>query len=276
MSSQAQKAEALRALHQGPKIVLFPNAWDVASARVVEALGYPAVATTSAGCANMLGYADSQRISRGEMLDIVGRIARAVKVPVTADMEAGYATTAEQMYGTTIALIESGAVGLNLEDSGQDESSLIELNLQLEKIRAVREASEKASVRLVLNARTDAYWWKGSRPETKMDDTVHRANAFRKAGADCVFVPGLRTLKEIGEFLRQSPGALNVLGGAGVPSIAELEAIGVRRVSLGSGPYRAALGLMRRIACQLRDEGSYSLIAEYGIPFAEVNQLLEE
>ena len=126
----------------------------------------------------------------------------------------------------------------------------------------------------MLNARTDAYWWKGARPETKMDDTVHRANAFRQAGADCVFVPGLRALNEIGEFLRQSPGPLNILGGAGVPSITELERAGVRRVSIGSGAYRAALGLMKRIASQLRDGGSFGLIEEFMIPSAETNKLL--
>jgi len=276
VSSQSQKAEALRALHQGPKIVLFPNAWDVASAKTVEALGFPAIATTSAGVANMLGYVDGQNISRGEMLDIVGRIAHAVKVPVTADMEAGYATTSEQMYDTAIELIQSGAVGLNLEDSEDGERRLVDLNVQLEKIGALREAGEKAGVKLVLNARTDAYWWKGARPEAKMADAVHRANAFRQAGADCVFVPGLKTMTEIGEFLRQSPGPLSVLGGAGVPSIAELGRAGVRRVSLGSGPYRAALGLLRRIATQLRDGGSYDLVAEYLIPAAETNALLEK
>jgi 2-methylisocitrate lyase-like PEP mutase family enzyme len=276
VSSQAQKAEVLRTLHHGPKIVLFPNAWDVASAKTVEALGFPAVATTSAGIANMLGYIDGQNISRGEMLDIVGRIAQAVKVPVTADMEAGYATTPEQMYDTATELIQCGAVGLNLEDSEEAERRLLDLNLQLEKIRALREAGEKTGVKLVLNARTDAYWWRGARTETKMDETVHRANAFREAGADCVFVPGLRQLDEIGEFLRQSAGPLNVLGGAGVPSIAELERAGVRRVSLGSGPYRAALGLMRRIASQLRDQGTYDLVAEYLIPPAETNKLLAQ
>lgn len=276
VSSQSQKAEALRALHQGPKIVLFANAWDVAGAKTVEALGLQAIATTSAGIANMLGYIDGQNISRGEMLEMVGRIAKAVKVPVTADMEAGYAKTPEEMYDTATELIQCGAVGLNLEDSEDGERRLVDLGLQLDKIRALREAGEKAGVKLVLNARTDAYWWKGARPETKMDDTVHRANAFRKAGADCVFVPGLRALNEIGEFLRQSPGPLNVLGGAGVPSIAELERAGVRRVSIGAGAYRAALGLMRRIATQLRDEGTFDLIGEFMIPFAETNKLLAQ
>jgi 2-methylisocitrate lyase-like PEP mutase family enzyme len=276
MNSQSQKAEALRALHQGPKIVLFANVWDVAGARTVEALGFPAIATTSAGIANLLGYVDGQNISRGEMLDMVSRIARAVKVPVTADMEAGYARTAEEMYDTATELIEAGAVGLNLEDSEEEEQRLTDLSLYLEKIGALREAGEKCGINLVLNARTDAYWWQGARPETRMAEAVHRANAFRHAGADCVFVPGLKAPAEIAEFLRQSPGPLNVLGIPGAPTVTELECLGVRRVSIGSGGFRAALGLMKRIARQLREEGKYDLIAEFLIPAAETNRLLRK
>src|SRR4051812_6322807 len=129
---QSAKAETLRKLHHGPRAVVFPNVWDATSARVVEELGYPAVATTSAGIANMLGYADGQNISRDEMLSIVSLVARVVRVPVTADMEAGYADTADQMYETATALIRSGGAGLNLEDSGDGETRLIDLALQLE------------------------------------------------------------------------------------------------------------------------------------------------
>lgn len=276
MLSQSEKAETLRELHQGPKILLFSNAWDVASAKTVEALGFPAIATTSAGIANLLGYVDGQNISRGEMLEVVSRIARAVKLPVTADMEAGYARTPEEMYDTATELIEAGAVGLNLEDSEDEEQRLTDLAFYLEKVRALREAGEKCGVKLVLNARTDAYWWKGARPETRLAEAVHRANAFRQAGADCVFVPGLKAPAEIAEFLRQSPGPLNVLGVPGAPPIAELERLGVRRVSIGSGGYRAALGLMKRISTQLRDEGNYDLITEFLLPSAETNKLLRE
>jgi 2-methylisocitrate lyase-like PEP mutase family enzyme len=271
---QAAKAETLRKLHQGPRAVVFPNVWDATSARVVEELGYPAIATTSAGIANMLGYADGQNISRDEMLSIVSLVARVVRVPVTADMEAGYADTADQMYETATSLIRSGGVGLNLEDSEGGETSLIDLPLQLEKIAALREASAKSGVSLVLNARTDAYWWKGAKPETRMAETVRRANAFRKAGADCVFVPGLTALDDIHTFLRESPGPLNILGGPGVASIPELEAAGVRRVSIGSGGYRTAIGIMQKLARELKEQGTYQLLSEHAIPFA-LSQLLQ-
>jgi 2-methylisocitrate lyase-like PEP mutase family enzyme len=141
-------------------------------------------------------------------------------------------------------------------------------------VKALRQASEDYGVRLVLNARTDAYWWKGSQPKTRMKETIRRANAFREAGADCIFVPGLKDLDEIRLFLRESPGPLNVLAGPGVPSISELETAGVRRVSLGSGGHRAAMGLVRKILLQLQQQGTYELLGEYALPFAEINDLL--
>jgi 2-methylisocitrate lyase-like PEP mutase family enzyme len=271
---QTAKAETLRKLHHGPRAAVFPNVWDATSARIVEELGYPAVATTSAGVANMLGYPDGENISRDEMLSIVSLVARTVRVPVTADMEAGYAISAEQMYETATALIRSGGVGLNLEDSEENESRLVELPLYLEKVAALREASSKLGVKLVLNARTDAYWWKGAQPATRMAETIKRANAFRGAGADCVFVPGLRDLNDIRRLLKESPGPLNILGGPGAPPISDLEAAGVRRVSIGSGGYRTAIGIMQKLAAQLKEQGTYELINEHAIPFA-FSQLLQ-
>src|SRR6202047_1072143 len=130
MQAQAHKAELLRKLHAGPRILVFPNAWDVASARIVEELGFPAIATTSAGIAATLGYPDGQRISRDEMLGVVARIAKAVHLPVTADVEAGYGMTVEDLTETVKAVVAAGAVGINLEDvTGSDESSQVGLGL---------------------------------------------------------------------------------------------------------------------------------------------------
>ncbi len=142
MRMQAKKAEQFRKLHHGPPVLLLPNAWDVASARILEDCGHPAIATTSAGIAYSLGYPDGQRISRGEMLEVVGRIARAVRIPVTADLEAGYGTTVKDMAETVKAAIEAGAIGMNLEDvTGDDESSEVAIPLQAEKIRVSRETA---------------------------------------------------------------------------------------------------------------------------------------
>ena len=155
---QKAKANAFRALHRGGKVLVLPNAWDVASVRVFEEAGFPAIATTSAGIAFSLGYPDGQKISREEMLARVTRVARAVKVPVTADVEAGYGEKPQDAARTACALIEAGAVGMNLEDATSDpQQPLVELPLQIEKIRAIREAAMKVGMLLVLNARTDVY-----------------------------------------------------------------------------------------------------------------------
>ena len=271
--SQKQKAEILRALHNGPDILLFPNVWDVASARIIEHLGLPALATSSAAIANMLGYRDGQQISSAEMLRTVAHIARAVHIPVTADMEAGYSTSAVQMHQVALQLIESGAVGLNLEDGQDDEARVSETQAHLEKIEAVKEASRQSGVPLVINARTDAYWAKTSPSSNRFAECVRRANLYREAGADCIFVPGMKKIDEIKKFLQESPGPMNVLGGPGAPTITELKAAGVRRVSLGSSPSRAALGLLREIATELKAKGTYDTVARYAIPADEVNAL---
>ncbi len=275
MANQIQKAVTLGRLHKGPGVLVLANAWDVATARVVEEAGFPAVATTSSGIANSLGYPDGEHISRREMLEIVRRIVTAVRVPVTADMEAGYAESPDEMVMTTRELIDSGAVGLNLEDSTDNLSRLLDLELQLDKIRALRETATSAGVPLVLNARTDAYWIKAAADANRMAETVRRANAYRQAGADCIFVPGLREPAAITEFLEKSPGPLNVLAGPGAPSIRELENLGVRRVSLGGGPARAAFGLMRRLVRELQASGTYDILSDYAIPSPEMNAMMK-
>jgi 2-methylisocitrate lyase-like PEP mutase family enzyme len=275
VTQQAQKAELLRKLHHGPRILMFPNAWDVASARVVEDLGYPAIATTSAGIAAALGYPDGQQISRAEMLDMVGRIARAVRVPVTADFEAGYGTTVEDMAETARALVIAGAVGLNFEDvTGSDESSQVELGLQVKKIQTLREVSASLGVPLVINARTDIYLMPIGPAETRFERTVERLRAYRKAGAECVFAPGLSDAGTIAKLVKSVDAPLNILVSAAAPSLAELEKLGVARVSTGSGLMRASLGHVRRVAKQLAETGSYSALLDGAIPFAEVMQLV--
>lgn len=272
---QAQKAAVLRKLHQGPKILVLANAWDVISARMVEQIGFPAVATTSAGIAAALGYPDGQRVSRDEMLGVVGRIARAVKVPVTADMEAGYGTTPAQMAETARALIEAGAVGLNLEDkTGDDESSQVEIALQVEKIQAIQEASAAAGVPLVLNARTDIYLMPIGPPETRFERTVERLGAYRKAGADCVFAPALKESETIARLVAAIKAPLNILMMPGGPSLDELERLGVARASIGSGLMRATLGRARSLARAMFERRDDQALFAEAVPYAEVNRLL--
>jgi 2-methylisocitrate lyase-like PEP mutase family enzyme len=275
IAEQARKAELLRKLHHGPRILVFANAWDVISARIVEELGFPAVATTSAGVAAVLGYPDGQRTPRREMLEFVARIARSVSVPVTADMEAGYCTTPEKMAEMAREVVAAGIVGLNLEDvTGDDESSQVETSLQMEKIAAVRETSAAAGVSLVINARTDVYLMPIGPAETRFERTVVRLRAYRKAGADCVFAPGIRDAETIGKLVRAVDAPLNILLQPGGPSVAELEKLGVVRASIGSGTMRVALGTARKVCKALLEHRDHTEFYAEAMPYDEVNRLL--
>ena len=272
---QAEKAEQFRKLHRGPRILVLPNAWDVASARILEELGYPAIATTSAGIAFSLGYPDGQHVLRDQMLEVVARIAHAVRIPVTADMESGYGTTVKDMTETAKALIAAGAIGLNLEDvTGDNESSHVEVKLQVEKIGAIREISASLGVPVVLNARTDIYLMPIGPAETRFDRTVERLRAYRQAGAHCLFAPGVQDRDTIAKLVRALEAPLNILLTPGCPPLRELEQMGVARASAGSAAMRATLGLLRRIGKELLEAGTYSLLQDGAVPFAEVNQIL--
>jgi 2-methylisocitrate lyase-like PEP mutase family enzyme len=257
-----EKAEILRRLHAGPAVLLLPNAWDVASARIVERAGFLAIATSSAGVANVLGFADGERISRAEMLDMVRRIAAAVAVPVTADMEAGYGPTADAAAETARGVIAAGAVGMNLEDSTPD-GTLLPMAAQVERIKAARAAAPH----LVINGRTDAF------PKAGIDEAIRRANAYLAAGADCAFVPFVSDRDAIARLAREIRGPLNVLATPASPPLADLERLGVRRVSLGSGPSRVAYGRLRQFASDLKARGAWSGLGEGAITYAEMQAL---
>jgi 2-methylisocitrate lyase-like PEP mutase family enzyme len=274
MAQEQAKAAALRVLHSGREILLLPNAWDVASARVVEESGFKAVATSSAGIAFSLGHPDGQKIPREEMLAAIARIAKAVKVPVTADVESGYGKTPEDASRTARAVLDAGAVGMNLEDTIGGSSALVDLALQLEKIRAVREMGSRLKIPLVLNARTDVYLLQIGDPAKRYDETIRRLSAFREAGADCVFAPGLRDAPTIGRLVADLKCPVNILAGPGSPSVPELSKLGVARVSLGSGTMRATLGHLRRIADELKTTGTYSKL-EDAPSHAEMNRMME-
>jgi len=271
---QKKKAKAFLALHSGGTPLLLPNVWDVASARIVEEAGFPALATSSAGVAFALGYPDGQKIHKDQMMAGVARIAQAVKVPVSADVESGYGNDPEAVSRMARAIIMGGAIALNLEDaSGDGARPLLDLPLQLEKIRAIRNTANKWDVALVINARTDVYLLQVGEPSTRYDETIRRLSAYRDAGADCVFVPGLSDPVAIKRLVSDVKCPVNILAGPGSPSVKELQALGVARVSLGSGPMRAALGTLRRVAEELRTKGTYESLVS-APAHSEINKLL--
>jgi len=273
---QAQKAEQFRKLHHGPRLLFLPNAWDVVSARILEECGHPAIATSSAAVAFSLGYPDGQHISRDEMLEVAGRIARAVEIPVTADLEAGYGTTVKDMVETVKAAIAAGVIGMNLEDiTGDDESSFVDLPLQVEKIRAICETAKSLGVSFVLNARTDIYLMPIGPEATRFERTVERLRAYRDAGATCLFAPGLYHRETIAKLVKAVEAPINILANPACPPMAELENIGVARVTAGSGIMRAALGLVRRIGKDMLESRSCEMLFAGAIPHAELNRLMQ-
>lgn len=264
------RALAFHALHVPGRPLVLPNAWDAASARIVEDAGASAVATTSAGLAWALGVPDGDRLDRDRALAAVARITSTVAVPVSADIESGFAKDPAGVADTVRAVLAAGAVGVNIEDALYGgEGVLRPVAEQAERIAAAREAADAEGVPLFVNARIDTYL----RGAGGLDATLERAAAFRAAGADGIFVPGAvepGTVKELADGI---DGPLNVLVGPGAPPVAELAALGVARVSAGSSVALAAYAVVRRAARELLDTGTYDTVAG-GLGYGELNSLL--
>ena len=277
IESQAALAERLRAMHHAPLApLILPNAWDAASARIIAQAGFPAIATTSAGVAWSLGYPDGERMSRATMLAAVARIAARVRVPVTADLEAGYGPSPEDAAATATGAIEAGAVGFNFEDATDDAAHpLFTMSQQVERIQAARQAGAAAGVPLVINARTDVYLAQVGAPDTRFAETVRRLAAYRDAGADCLFAPGLSDAATIGALVRELGAPLNILAGPHSPPVRELAALGVARISLGGAVMRAALAFTQRAVTELREQSSFETIVRTSISHADMQRLLE-
>ncbi len=249
------KAGALLALHTGPGFVL-PNAWDAGSARILEQVGFPAIATTSAGIAWSSGVPDGGAVDRDTMLGHIGRIVAAVRVPVTADLEAGYGDTADEVGRTVAMTVELGAVGANLEDA-RPSGGLFAIDEAVDRIAAARAAAPAGT--FVLNARTDTYF--SGQAGDVFDETVERAVRYVEAGADCVFVPGVVEADTIRRLAAAIPAPLNVVAGlANTIDARTLFSLGVKRVSLGGSLARAALSLLERAGHELLDSGTLGFL----------------
>ncbi|HEU0175451.1 MAG TPA: isocitrate lyase/phosphoenolpyruvate mutase family protein [Blastocatellia bacterium] len=272
---QRQRAEAFHRLHAGDGILVLINAWDAASARLFEQAGSPAIATTSAGMAWSLGYSDGEHVSAPELLEACARICRVVTAPVSVDIERGYGRTPAEVSTTVRALLELGVVGINIEDGlTPGTKEIAPPSVLAEKISAIRAVAEEAGAPLFINARTDTYLAPTNDPGARYEDTVRRAQMYVAAGADGVFAPGLESLEEMARLAQAVERPLNIYAGyAGLPPVAELRRAGVRRVSLGCGPFQAALALARRIATETLNEGTYTAMTTNMLSTGEVNKL---
>lgn len=262
----AEKAAAFRELHGNIDCFLMPNAWDAGSARILSAQGFAALGTTSAGIAFSRGLPDgAQAIGRTEMMDAVHRIALAVSVPVSADLEAGFGVRPDDVAQTVLMALQAGAVGGNIEDAGPDSpDGLYDLGLAVDRIRAARSASPS----FTLTARTDACLIGGKQA---LPQAIERCQAFVQAGANCVFVPGLTTAEDIGRLVAEVTAPVNVVMGLASSSltVADLRGLGVRRISVGGSLARTCLGLVRRASRAMLEQGRFDY-AEQQIPDADL------
>lgn len=261
-AEQAQQAELFRNKHRGPRLLLLPNAWDAMSARVFVAAGFDAIATTSGGVAWSLGYADGEQTPWAEVVAATARIVRSARVPVTADIEAGYGETADAVMRSVAEIIGAGAVGVNLEDGTTHGPVPIRNPADAaDRIRAAREAAKAAGVPIVINGRTDLYLRNIGDEASRFDETVERGRAYLAAGADCVYPIGLRDPATIGRLVKALGAPININVRAGSPSVAELEALGVARASTASQVALMAMSLTRQVADDLRATGRFDTLA---------------
>ncbi len=261
LKSQKERAEDFRALHHGKRILVLPNAWDVPSARVFEDAGFPAVATSSAGMLVSLGYPDGEVINRQEFVSAVGRIARVLSVPLSADIVAGFGKTSKEV------------LGVNIEDFIHATKKLYAVERQIENVKAIRKLGETLGVPVVINARTDALRFAEGTEEAQFKEAIRRATAYRDAGADCVYPMGLIDAASIARFVKALDFPINVMVRKGLPPVGELERLGVARVSFGPSPSYAAMGLLKRAAKEVLEKGTYENLVEGAITFDELNAL---
>jgi 2-methylisocitrate lyase-like PEP mutase family enzyme len=274
-------AERFKTLHESSSLFVMPCAWDAFSAILLERAGFPCLGTTSGGVNWAKGRKDYvYSTPRQEMLFIYGEIARATNLPVSGDLENGYGDTADDVASTILGSIEAGMVGGSIEDQGvvpTDEQcsngELIEFARAVERIRSAREAANTANLPYTLTARCEVYYTNCSDPYA---EAVKRLNAYREAGADCLFVPGLNDLKSLEQLVRDVDGPISFgMGAAPEPlSLSMLEDIGIRRVSTGGGLARATFALLDNAANEILNNGTFGYLND-ALSESVVNQVLD-
>jgi 2-methylisocitrate lyase-like PEP mutase family enzyme len=273
-SIQKEKAELFLKYHQDKEILVLLNSWDIGSSKLIEASGYKAIATTSMGIAASLGRPDCQVVQLSELLETVTGIVNAVQVPVTVDFEAGYGNSLDEIIDSVKQAIATGIVGINIEDSINLNPALIDEREFCERISAIRALSDSLGFHLVINARTDSFYTSTRSPREKLSESIKRGNKYREAGADCIFVQPVWEKETIATLVKEIHAPINILanpGNAGgiPPSVRELQDLGVARLSLGSGLMKATLALMKKVADELSEKGTYNILLDTLTPLPE-------
>ena len=273
MNVQRDQAEQFRSLHDGKRVLVLPNAWDVPSARVFEDAGFPAIATSSAGLLVSLGYPDGEAIPKGEFMAAVRRIARRVSIPLSVDIVGGFGSTPKEVELTVKGVLRAGGIGVNIEDFDHATKKLHPLEAQVRKLRAIRKVGESSKIPIVINCRTDALRYAPGDEEAKFEEAVRRATAYRDAKVDCVYPMGLADADGIARFVKALAFPVNVMVRKGLPPVSELKRLGVARVSFGPAASYATFGLLRRAAKEVLERGTYHALTEGAVSFDELNLL---
>jgi 2-methylisocitrate lyase-like PEP mutase family enzyme len=268
LDTQVRLAQTFSALHQQERALVLPNAWDAASAHLIEQAGARAIATTSGGRAWSLGVSDGGGLSRDQAVALIRDVVRVVDVPVTADIERGYGDTLDELKATIVAVLDAGAVGINIEDSGGDPLSTPQE--QAERIAAVWDAAQDYGVPLFINARTDVYLFRVGEESGRLDDVINRARVYADAGASGIFVPGLLDLDALRTLASAVEIPVNVMAGPGAPSVELLAEAGVRRVSAGTALAQSAYARAQRAAREMLEHGTYTALEE-AIDYGAIN-----
>jgi len=272
---QKEKAELFLKYHHEKEILVLLNSWDIAGSKIIEASGYKAIATTSMGIAASLGYPDCQIIQLSEMIQAITGIVNNVQVPVTVDIEAGYGNTINEIIDSVKKIIATGIVGINIEDSLDLNPNLIDEIEFCERISAIRALSDSLGFHLVINARTDSFYTSTGSTKEKLAESIKRGNKYREAGADCIFVQPVWEKETIATLVKEIDAPVNILSnpgiGAGIlpPSVRELQDLGVARLSLGSGLMKATLALIKKVADELSEKGTYTVLSDALTPLPD-------
>jgi len=279
-SIQKEKAELFLQFHQDKEILVLLNSWDIGSSKLIEASGYKAIATTSMGIAASLGYPDCQVIQLSEMIEAITGIVNAVQVPVTVDIEAGYGNNLNEIVDSVKMIIATGIVGINIEDSIDLNPVLIDEMEFCERISAIRALSDSLGFHLVINARTDSFYTSFGSPRENLSESIKRGNRYREAGADCIFIQPVREKETISTLVKEINAPINILANpkAGVglpPPVSELQDLGVARLSLGSSLMKATLALIKKVADELSEKGTYNSLLSALTPLPDAAMAYE-
>lgn len=274
---QQKKAKQLLELHKGDKLLVMPNIWNPITARILEAKGFLAAATASAAISTSLGYRDGEKIKLSTHLDIIERIVKSVNIPVTADIESGYALDIPELKGSINKIIDTGVAGINIEDSKGKEGEIRDIDEQCERLETVREISREKGLHLVINARVDCFLSKKDKPLNEViKEVIKRANAYINAGADCVYPVGVLDLETIKSLRKAISSPINILGSHRTIPLKTMQEIGINRVTFGPFVFRSAIKKFVNIIEDLGNLGDYKSFSEDTFSFDEMFQFLRE